>query len=413
MQVVQSRNTSVLQNQWHHWMQAASRLSQLENLASSHAWNGVDRGVRETIVKSLNASIKRLVEDGRQVEIQLNAGADYNRLRRSLLTLRERYLATETTVHFFTDALNSRTNPSVAAKLRACDVLCRRSMEALLPQLGKEVPLCFTYLDRGLGASILKSGLRLWDGSVSTVAAIKITFHNLLRPTAAIHETGHQVAHILHWNNELALRLRQQLGKHNAVVADVYAGWASEMAADSFAFAHTGYAAVASLHNVIAGTPDSVFTFHEGDPHPVCWLRLLLNTAFARKFYGKGPWDELENTFREDYNIDRYNGPSVPLIKACEKVLEDVVDICLTTKHNAFGGKTLTDLVNPSQVSPTSLEEFERTADTLQQSHAWMSKECLRMLALSGYKIASADDHLTTEYSRQEKWMWTLGIQQD
>mgnify|MGYP006993421107 CR=1 FL=1 len=38
-------------------------------------------------------------------------------------------------------------------------------MAQLLDQLGKSTPVVLTYIDKGLGASILKAGLRLWDGT--------------------------------------------------------------------------------------------------------------------------------------------------------------------------------------------------------------------------------------------------------
>src|SRR5690349_396751 len=115
-------SVAVLKSQLVHWMQAVSRLSRLENLASTYAWNGVDPQVRQVIIDSLHTSIVGVREAGRQIEIQLEAGADYQRMRRALLALRQRYLSAETTVHFFTDALNSRTSSSVACLLRACDV---------------------------------------------------------------------------------------------------------------------------------------------------------------------------------------------------------------------------------------------------------------------------------------------------
>jgi len=398
-----------IKNQCSHWMQAAARLARLENLASAAAWNGVNRDVRNLIIQSLTASIDRIKSFGQQLEVQLQTDADHDRLRRSLLSLRQQYINTETTVHFFTDALNSRTNNAIATLLRACDVLCTRSMEGILPVLGKEVPPCFTYLDRGLGASILKSGLRLWDGSISPVAAIKITFHNLFRPTAAIHETGHQVAHILNWNNALATQLQQQLHPYNPLVAAAYAGWASEIAADNFAFVHTGHGAVASLHNVVAGSPGSVFAYHEGDPHPISYLRVLLNIECCRTFYGRGSWDDLEEAFKQDYPIDRYNYTSTRMIRACQRVLPRVVDICLTTRYDAFGGRSLVDLVNPVHVSPERLEKFQATSGAMLQSHAWIHQECLKLLALAGYRIATMDEAPQEEYKRLELWMRNLG----
>src|SRR5206468_11458382 len=110
--------------------------------------------------------------------------------------------------------------------LRACDILCMKSMQELLQPLNKEVPAVLTYIDKGVGASILKAGLRLWDGNISPLAAIKITQHNLFRPTAIIHETGHQVAHILDWNEQLAVALSKNLNHHPEVVGISFSSWA-------------------------------------------------------------------------------------------------------------------------------------------------------------------------------------------
>lgn len=251
--------------------------------------------------------------------------------------------------------------------------------------------------------------MRLWDGSVSTVAAIKITFHNLLRPTAAIHETGHQVAHILNWNDELASQLRKQLQGFGAVVANAFSSWSSEIAADIFAFVHTGYAAVASLHNVVVGGPRSVFLFHEGDPHPISFLRILFNIECCKFFYGNGPWTELEENFKEDYSLDRYNPRTAPLIRNCEKALRVAVETCLTMRFKAFGGKCLCDIIDPGNVSPEALHNFERTIGVLEHSNAWINNECLRMLALSGLRIATAEREIETEFNKQRDWALRLG----
>src|SRR5690242_19518755 len=93
-------------------------------------------------------------------------------VRRKLLALRQQYLRTETTLQFFADAINGRTNPRVAALMRACDTLAYRGMSQLLDQIDKPTPPALTYPHPGLGASVLKAGLRLWDGEVNPVAAI-------------------------------------------------------------------------------------------------------------------------------------------------------------------------------------------------------------------------------------------------
>src|SRR5687768_12754827 len=261
MEAVTSHYVSLLR-QVNHWLQAASRLSTLDHLASGYAWQGIEHKIGVLLKKAMQDSVNDVLALGNSLKRQLENSSDPESLRsikRGLIRLRERYLKTEETIHFYTVAINSRTTPGIAALLRACDILCMRSMQDLLKPLGKDTPPVLTYVEKGIGASILKAGLRLWDGNVSPVAAIKVTQHNLFRPTAIIHETGHQVAHILGWNEELAEALERNLNNHPKVVGLACSKWASEIAADAFAFAHTGFASVAALHDVVSGSPASVF----------------------------------------------------------------------------------------------------------------------------------------------------------
>ena len=284
-------------------------------------------------------------------------------------------------------------------------------MQELLQQLGKDTPAILTYIDKGVGASILKAGLRLWDGNISNVAAVKITQHNLFRPTAIIHETGHQVAHILSWNEELSVGLLNGLKNHEDVVGAAFAGWSSEMAADAFAFVHTGYASVAALHDVVSGTPPSVFAYHRHDPHPICYIRVLMNIEMCRQFYGPGLWDSLEEAFKNDYDINLVNFPSVELVKMCVTALPDVVRVLLKTPYHAFGGRSLSQIISPEKVSPRELEKLEYMAGAaLFTSHAWIWKESIRLLALNGYKIGIGKGDLAALYKQQEEWMMKLGF---
>lgn len=411
--LVSSIQSSLLR-QVNHWLQAATRLTDLDRMASGIAWSGVDNNISVLLRAALQRSVNEVIVLANGLKKQLEATNDQGSLRsikRGLLQLRERYLRTEETIHFYTVAINSRTTPNIAALLRACDILCEKSMQELLQPLGKETPQVLTYIDKGVGASILKAGLRLWDGNVSSVAAIKVTAHNLFRPTAIIHETGHQMAHILNWNGELSMALQSGLPAHPKIVSDAFAGWSSEMAADAFAFVHTGFAAVASLHDVVSGTPASVFAYHVHDPHPISYVRVLLNLEMCRQFFGAGPWDAMEEAFKNDYDIQLVNFPSVELVKLCTNAVPDVVRLLLKTPYRAFGNRPLTQLINPEKVSPRELEKLEYLAGpALYTSHAWIWKESIRLLALNGYRIGLGTGDLPALYKQQEEWMMKLGF---
>jgi len=400
--------------QVNHWLQAATRLSELDNLASGNAWHGIDHKMGAILKASFKKSIDQVIAQANSLKRQLENAPEQENLRnikRGLLQLRNSYLKAEETIHFYTVAINSRTTPGIAALLRACDVLCVKSMQELLQPLGKETPLVLTYVDKGVGASILKAGLRLWDGNISQVAAIKVTQHNLYRPTAIIHETGHQMAHILNWNEELSSALNNELNNHPKIDGAAFAGWSSEMAADAFAFVHTGYAAVAALHDVVSGAPQAVFAYHQHDPHPISYIRVLMNIEMCRQFYGPGPWDNLEESFKNDYDINLVNFPSTGLIKMCAAALPDVVKILLKTSYRAFGNKSLSQIIPPEKVSPNELEKLEYMAGpALFTSHAWIWKDCLKLLALNGYKIGTGKGDLPALYKQQEEWMVKLGF---
>lgn len=396
-----------------HWRAAIVTLDDLDNFAAPSAWHGLERQLGTTLRRHLRTAVDRLQREADVLEAQLRAADTAEELegvRRAVVRFRRRFLATETALDFYGDAVNSRTNPKLAALLAACDVLARRSLESVLTPLGKPVPPILTYIDKGLGASILRSGLRLWDGhTLSAAAAIKITRHNLYRPTACLHEAGHQAAFMLDWNDELAASMRREL-RDAPIVADTWAGWSSEVAADTLAFAHVGYASVAALHDVIAGEPTSVFALRPMDPHPIAYLRVLLGTQMCVRFYGAGPWDDLARAWVLAHPIDEAPDGVRDLVTGSIERLPRLVDVCLLRATRAFGGRALGAVVDPARVRPDALAQLARDAGpSLFTSSHWIWTECLRLLALSGYRAATEPERAKEIADQFETWMLHLG----
>jgi len=106
-------------------VQAAARLV-LDDLASAEAWGHLERYLGLSLRKHLQGVIDRLQAEA-QALTALQAAADspasLAALHRRLLAFEQQYMRTETTLDFFADAINVRTNPQVAALLRACDAL--------------------------------------------------------------------------------------------------------------------------------------------------------------------------------------------------------------------------------------------------------------------------------------------------
>ncbi len=364
--------------------------------------------------KHLGGVIGRLRQEGDVLSASLRAAESVTAMRelqRRLLAFRRSFMRAETTLDFYADAINTRTSARMAGLLRACDILAHRSMSVLLDQLGRTTPVVLTYVDKGLGASILKAGMRLWDGGAENpVAAIKIVRHNLLRPTALIHEAGHQVAHIIGWNSELATTLDAGLRAEPDGVAEIWSAWASEIAADAFAFVHTGFASVAALHDVLSGERGFVFQHMRGDPHPICYLRVLLGIETCRHFYGAGPWDALRDSWMAAYSLDSASVTTQRLIAQSIPLLPRIVELTYDTPQRAFRGRALREVIAPERVSPQELAALEqRLGVSLYTSMHWVWTECLRLLALTGWRVAAAPNDAQRMLQLQEGSLLRLG----
>lgn len=402
-----------LARQVNHWVAAAAHLNP-DDLAAAEAWNRLERYLGMSLRKHLEGVIVRLRAEADILAATLIAAespAALRELQLRLLAFRGKFTRAETTLDFFADAINTRTSPYATGLLRACDIIAHRSMSLLLDQLGHTTPAVITYIDKGLGASILKAGLRLWDGgALNPVAAVKIVRHNLLRPTALIHEAGHQAAHITGWNRELAETLDRGLSGAAEDVREAWSSWAPEIAADAFAFAHTGYASVAALHDVLSGEDNFVFQHKEGDPHPIGYLRVLLGVETCRYFYGAGPWDGLAVSWKALYPIGAANSRTQRLLEQSLPLLPRVVRLTLDTPQRAFRGRALRTLIPPERVSPAELRAMdERLGISLYTSMHWVWAECVRLLALTGCRLADEPAKSVEILKLQEASMLRLG----
>jgi hypothetical protein len=399
--------------QLNHWEGAAERLDDFEATALPEAWATLERYVGVTLRDGLKQARDQLKREAVAVRASFNASRSRSELERvadQVGLLRKRYLQTELLVDFYVAAVRARANPEVGLQLRACDVMADRVVRGALEPLTMKVPPIMTYFTTGIGASILRIGTRLWDGSLSPIAAIRLTYHNRFRTTSLFHECGHQVAGITGWNEAFAQIIRIQLARGGNDIAETVASWASEIAADSFAFAYSGYAAVVALSDVVAGRGPEVFRFLYGDPHPISYLRVLLGVEMCRRFYGMGPWDELATAWQQIYPIPRKPHLSAAIVTTVLPLLPRIVDAALLTPIPCFRQKSLADLVDPQRASPAALREMERKAggSAFTSSH-WIWTECVRLTALTGLRYATEPEKGPEILKQQEDWMIKLG----
>lgn len=395
-----------------HWRAAVHRLDAPETQAAPAAWVLLESYTGVALRSRLDASLTVLKNRADWLLLKARQGALPEReLRTALQQLRQDYLQTEVTLDYFGDAVNTRTNSHTGNHLMALDFIAREAIRKCLQPMGHLVPGVMTYLDKGLGASILKAGLRLWDRrGVNPVAVIKVVRHNLYRPTALIHEAGHQIAYVLQWNEELSRALDAGMRSFGDEVAQIWGSWSSEIAADAFAFIFTGYAAVATLQDVLSGSNRMVFHFHPGDPHPVPYLRVLLGTAMCRLVFGTGPWDDLEAYWLKDYSLPAAQ-PSLRgwLMQAREQA-SAAAKIILHQPMEAFGGQSLVSFLPPDRLRPDRLLSWGTSQGN---PGSWpvarLKANVLDLLALSVYQQVMEHDQSQTFRRELDAWLQHLG----
>ena len=402
-----------------HWQRAAAALGSLDLVAAPQAWAALESYLGLAVRSSLLLTAGGVVQQADRVAADLataRSPADLAEARAAMLRLRRRYLQAETVIDFYEDAVRTRLTPRVGAILRGLDALAVDSMDRTLRPLGIEVPPVLTYLDKGLGASILRSGARLWDASLSPAAAIKITRHNLLRPTSLLHETGHQVAHLTGWTAELADALDTALRPHSADAADAWRVWASELAADTYAFALLGFAPLPALATVVDGTTRTVFRMVPGDPHPFGWLRVQFGATLCRQEYGPGPWDALARLWAERHPPTAAPADAAFVARASLPHLGELARICVRRPMTAFGGRSLAQLADPLLVAPTALARLaQRAQGSLYTSSHLQRLESLRILSwsvLQEYASTSLPAAVRMGPSELETWLRRLGGEQ-
>ncbi|CAM4450869.1 hypothetical protein NONI108955_29610 [Nocardia ninae] len=401
--------TAALATEARHWRRACAALGDLEVSASPAAWRELESYLGLSVRASLGGQARRLTAQADRTIFTIKGAttqADLETARAELLTLRRRYSRAEAMVDFYCDAVNTRTNPRLAAVLRGLDALAVHSMDQVLRPLGIDTPSVLTYLDKGMGASILRAGARLWDASLSPAAAIKITRHNLWQPTSLVHETGHQVAHLTGWTKELAAALHAALAPHSPMAAAAWQSWASEVAADVYAFCLLGYAPVPALATVVDGPSSQVFRMPFGDPHPVSALRVQFNAALCRAWFGQGPWDALAARWQARHPLTQAPSDVAAIMAASMPLLPAIVEVCTRMPMRAFHGVPLSTLADPRRVSPGELTRLaDRAGASLYTSTHLQRVEPMRILALTVLRGLES----STAPSEMETWLRRMG----
>ena len=128
------------------------------------------------IEKHIATALTDVISLGNGLVSQLKTAEDAASLRsvkRRLTLLQEKYLRARKKPYTSMPPSDPtpETTPNIAILTGLRHHLCSKHARDVLAPLGKETPSVLTYIDKGIGASILKAGLRLWDGQISPICS--------------------------------------------------------------------------------------------------------------------------------------------------------------------------------------------------------------------------------------------------
>lgn len=267
----------------------------------------------------------------------------------------------------FMDMLTQRNTSELGSFLAGCDVLAWDALKKDHPALDiVEPPLVFC--DRGFGASILREGVPLPDGTPNPMPTIQIPYSKLREKynlTSIIHEAGHEAMVRLGLVSSLPKELKNALSNAGAseTIQDLFATWSSEIGPDFWTFCNSGIAQSASIKEILSLPPNQVLKVSSMDPHPPPYLRVLLSFEWCRQMWGTGQWDEWEKEWLLLYPLDSIGSDSRETLELGRRYLRVVSKTLFHTRFHALYGKTISSLFDLDSIAPWRIERIVHSTE--------------------------------------------------
>ena len=178
--------------------------------------------------------------------------------------------------------------------LLSCDRIALDCYQAAYTGIGKARPIPapppFCYMRTGFAPATFRRGIpmRRLGRQLNPFPLIQLPYHRLVNPWtlgAMHHETSHGLQSDLGLSRDIpraiaAALLEAGIPKN---VAQIWTRWNREMFADLSGLLLGGPHIVPSLMDVVARAPEVVFAYSERAPHPMPYLRTLINVELLRR----------------------------------------------------------------------------------------------------------------------------------
>jgi len=225
-------------------------------------------------------------------------------------------------------------------------------------------PPPFSYMATGFTPSTFRRGVplsRLGD-LANPFPIIQLPYHRLVNPWtlgAVHHEVSHNIQNDLGLWNVVPVRLRQRLIQEGLppAVAAVWARWHKEIWADLCGLLLGGPAVVASLVDVVGGSPRITLRYNATGVHPTSYLRTLISVELLRRMGFVREASNFRQMWQHMYPNPRQGNIPRPLLETFNRANFLVVDTICYQPYPQFGGKSLAQVTSFTQNHQKMTEE--------------------------------------------------------
>jgi hypothetical protein len=315
--------------------------------------------------------VRKLADAGKQVEVNPSTQRLTN-----FASLKDHVSRgtrkTEAIWHFYDNLFSQRLGP-LADELAAMDRIALDCYQTCYMGLGRArslpTPPPMAYMEPAAGPATYRRGVSVPKLSKlpNPYPLVRLPFHRLMNPWslgAVPHEIGHNVhADLKLWTVTPTLIRRRlaTLGFPSQTQA-IWSKWHKEIYADLIGVLLLGPYYVESLLDVVGKSPARVARFKEGSVHPTSYVRPFISTALLRRIGFATLAAKYDAGWRGIYpaSITRKLPPA--LWKNFPKAADGVVDVLCFKKMNAYGGKSLSQVV---RFRPQDMVTIKEAAERL------------------------------------------------
>ena len=196
----------------------------------------------------------------------------------------------------------------------------------------------------------------------------------------------------------------------DAELQAMWTPWASEIAADVYAFLHTGYASVAALYDVV-GDADTILRWPIGDPHPIGWLRTALGCAFSRAVLRRARARGTNCSARWRHAIRR----TAPTPRCRPLLARSMAAMPRDRRRLPVGARPRAGRQADDRRARSAARVADRARGTRTQRRPraldarahWRRSEGIRIVALAGLREAEHPDTAPAWIDRARAWLTT------